>query len=131
VCLHACVITVGMYCLIIPLHRMGDVVEECGELQRKVELLESQLKQLQDEYTTLQNISISSPESYPVSSQKPSNKQSPSFLTSKLGSTLSGEAVGVKTPKVLNFFNEIISITINFTDFSLSIFASVLSSDHN
>jgi len=76
---------------------MGNIIEECGELQRKVELLESQLKQLQDEYTTLQNTSVSN--SFPTSSQKSSNKPSP--LNSKL--PLLNSTLKVKTPKVSSF----------------------------
>jgi len=68
---------------------MEGIIEECGELQRKTGLLESQLKQLQDEYTTLQNTSVT--KSLPTSSQKPSNKLPPSTLK-------------VETPKVYASF---------------------------
>ena len=92
----ACVVPECMYCVCacnIQIHRMGDIIEERGELQRKVELLESQLKQLHSEYTTLQHTSV-------TSSQKSTNKQPPSFLNSKLGSASSSNTLNVKTPKV-------------------------------
>jgi len=41
-------------------YRMGDVVKECGVLQRKVDLLENQLKELHNEYTTFRHSSVTS-----------------------------------------------------------------------
>ncbi|XP_065912792.1 ras-specific guanine nucleotide-releasing factor 2-like isoform X1 [Dysidea avara] len=73
--------------------RMGNIIEECGELQRKVELLESQLEQLHNEYTTLQHTSV-------TSSQESTNKQPPSFLNSKLGSVLLSNTLNFETPKI-------------------------------
>ena len=70
-------------------HRMGSAVEECGVLQRKVELLESQLEQLHNEYTTLQQTtSVSSSDSF----------------SDRHRSSLSGTArlsLDVETPKVV------------------------------
>ena len=69
---------------------MGDTVKECGVLQRKVEVLENQLKQLHIEISTLRHSSVSSTESVFTGSQKSTseNLSSSLNLASKKGNNI-------------------------------------------
>jgi len=82
---------------------MGDVVKECGVLQRKVDLLEDQLKQLHNEYTTFQRTSVSSTESVFTGSQKSTNEKLSSSLNlsnKKYNNILLTRFLGKNSPKV-------------------------------
>ena len=82
---------------------MGDVVKECGVLQRKVESLENQLQQLHNEYTTFRQTSVSSTESAFTGSQKSGNEQLSSSLnlsSKKRNNILLTRFLSIDNPKV-------------------------------
>jgi len=82
---------------------MGDVVKECGVLQRKVDLLENQLKQLHNEYTTFRRTSVSSTETVFTGSQISANEQLSSSLNlsnKKCNNILLTRFLGNNSPKV-------------------------------
>ena len=79
-----------IFFVIITSHRMGDTVREHGVLQRKVEVLKNQLKQLHNEIGTLRHSSVSSTDSVFTDSQKSTSESlSPSLnLASKKGNNI-------------------------------------------
>ena len=67
--------------VIITSHRMGETVRERGVLQRKVEVLKNQLKQLHNEIGTLRHSSVSSTDSVFTDSQKSTSESLSSSLS--------------------------------------------------